>query len=89
MKKDAYTVAFKITGLMYDMLVEVRCLRPIPVLSGYIARDDEETGWKCRYFYKHCYCCHGCSVLFRNNFAPQVVSLMAQDLKQMPKTAYC
>ncbi|HOM01463.1 MAG TPA: murein biosynthesis integral membrane protein MurJ [Acetivibrio sp.] len=44
---DAYTIAFRITGLMYDMLVGGAVSAAlIPILSGYIARDDEETGWK-------------------------------------------
>jgi len=33
--------------MMYDMLVGGAVSAAlIPVLSGYIARDDEETGWK-------------------------------------------
>jgi len=43
---------------------------------GYIAGMMKKRMESGRYFYKHCYCCHGCSVLFRNNFAPQVVSLI-------------
>jgi putative peptidoglycan lipid II flippase len=44
---DAYTIAFRITGLMYDMLVGGAVSAAlIPILSGYIAKDDEETGWK-------------------------------------------
>ena len=44
---DAYTIAFKITGLMYDLLVGGAISSAlIPVLSGYIIKDKEEEGWK-------------------------------------------
>lgn len=44
---DAYTVAFKITGLMYDLLVGGAISSAlIPLLSGYIVKDEEEEGWK-------------------------------------------
>ncbi len=44
---DAYVIAFRITGLMYDLLVGGAIAAAlIPVLSGYLARDEEEEGWK-------------------------------------------
>lgn len=44
---DAYSFAFKITGLMYDMLVGGAIAAAlIPVLSGYVEKRDEEDGWK-------------------------------------------
>lgn len=43
---DAYNMAFKITGLMYDLLVGGAIAAAlIPVLSGYIAKDKEKEGW--------------------------------------------
>jgi putative peptidoglycan lipid II flippase len=44
---DAYAIAFRITGLMYDMLVGGAIAAAlIPILSGYLARKEEEDGWK-------------------------------------------
>jgi len=44
---DAYVIAFRITGLLYDMLVGGAIAAAlIPVLSGYLAKDEEEDGWK-------------------------------------------
>jgi len=44
---DAYAFAFKITGLMYDMLVGGAIAAAlIPILTGYIEKNDEEDGWK-------------------------------------------
>jgi putative peptidoglycan lipid II flippase len=44
---DAYAFAFKITGLMYDMLVGGAIAAAlIPVLTGYIEKNNEEDGWK-------------------------------------------
>lgn len=44
---DAYVIAFRITGLMYDLLVGGAIAAAlIPVLSGYLAKDEEEEGWK-------------------------------------------
>jgi putative peptidoglycan lipid II flippase len=44
---DAYNIAFKITGLMYDLLVGGAIAAAlIPILSGYIAKDNEKEGWK-------------------------------------------
>jgi len=44
---DAYSIAFKITGLMYDLLIGGAIAAAlIPVLTGYIERDEEEEGWK-------------------------------------------
>lgn len=44
---DAYSYAFRITGLMYDLLVGGAIAAAIiPVLTGYISTKDEENGWK-------------------------------------------
>jgi len=44
---DAYALSFKITGLMYDMLVGGAIAAAlIPVLAGYIEKNDEKEGWK-------------------------------------------
>ena len=44
---DAYVMAFKITDLMYNMLVGGAIAAAlIPVLAGYIEKRDEEEGWK-------------------------------------------
>ncbi|MDQ2086778.1 murein biosynthesis integral membrane protein MurJ [Herbivorax sp. ANBcel31] len=44
---DAYSYAFRITGLMYDLLVGGAIAAAIiPVLTGYISKKDEENGWK-------------------------------------------
>lgn len=44
---DAYTLAFKVTGLMYDMLVGGAIAAAlIPILTGYIEKKQEEDGWK-------------------------------------------
>lgn len=44
---DAYNLAFKVTGLMYDLLVGGAISAAlIPVLSGYLTKKDEENGWK-------------------------------------------
>jgi len=44
---DAYYTAFKVTQLMYDMLVGGAIAAAlIPILSGYIAKGKEKDGWK-------------------------------------------
>ena len=44
---DAYNMAFRITGLMYDMVVGGAIAAAlIPILSGYIEKGREEEGWK-------------------------------------------
>lgn len=44
---DAYNMAFKITGLLYDMLVGGAIAAAlIPILTGFIAKDREKEGWK-------------------------------------------
>lgn len=47
LESDAYNAAFRITGLMYDLLVGGAIAAAIiPVLAGYIVKDKEEEGWK-------------------------------------------
>lgn len=44
---DSFFMAFKITDLMYNLLVGGAISAAlIPVLSGYIVKKDEEEGWK-------------------------------------------
>jgi len=44
---DSYIMAFKVTDLMYNMLVGGAIAAAlIPVLTGYIEKDQEEEGWK-------------------------------------------
>jgi len=44
---DAYSLSFKITGLMYDMLVGGAIAAAlIPILTGYIENKQEKEGWK-------------------------------------------
>ncbi|TYQ15504.1 UNVERIFIED_CONTAM: putative peptidoglycan lipid II flippase [Acetivibrio alkalicellulosi] len=44
---DAYNYAFRLTGLMYDLLVGGAISAAlIPVLSGYIVNKEESDGWK-------------------------------------------
>lgn len=43
---DAYNLAFRFTGLMYDLLVGGAIAAAlIPILTGYIAKNKEEEGW--------------------------------------------
>lgn len=47
METDAFYMAFSITDLMYNLLVGGAISAAlIPVLTGYIAKKDEEDGWK-------------------------------------------
>lgn len=47
MEKDALFMSFTITDLLYSMLVGGSIAAAlIPVLSGYLARNEEEGGWK-------------------------------------------
>ncbi len=44
---NAYTIAFLVPDLMYSLLVGGAIAAAlIPILSGYIAKDKEEDGWK-------------------------------------------
>ncbi|NMB34199.1 MAG: murein biosynthesis integral membrane protein MurJ [Clostridium sp.] len=80
---DAYTIAFRITGLMYDMLVGGAVAAAlIPVLSGYIAKKDEENGWKAvGTFINVIMLVMSLVCLSGILFAPQIVSLIAVGFK--------
>lgn len=80
---DAYTIAFRITGLMYDMLVGGAVSAAlIPILTGYIARDDEETGWKVVGTFINVVIVAMIIACFMGIFfAPQLVSLIAVGFK--------
>ncbi|MGI6777750.1 MAG: murein biosynthesis integral membrane protein MurJ [Acetivibrionales bacterium] len=44
---DAYSLSFKITGLMYDLLVGGAIAAAlIPILTGYIENKQEKEGWR-------------------------------------------
>jgi putative peptidoglycan lipid II flippase len=44
---DAFTMSFRITDFMYNLLLGGAISAAlIPILTGYLARDDEEEGWK-------------------------------------------
>jgi len=46
-QSDSLVAAFKTTDLMYNLLVGGAISAAlIPILSGYLARDEEEDGWK-------------------------------------------
>lgn len=81
MVSDAYILAFKITGLIYDLLVGGAISAAlIPVLSGYIAKEDEENGWKAvGTFINVAMVAIVCGCVAGIVFAPQLVTLMAQN----------
>lgn len=81
MVSDAYTLAFKITGLVYDLLVGGAISAAlIPILSGYIAKEDEENGWMAvGTFINVAMVAIVCGCLAGIVFAPQLVTLMAQN----------
>jgi len=81
MVSDAYTLAFKITGLMYDLVVGGAISAAlIPVLSGYIAKKDEENGWKAvGTFINVAIVAMICVCILGIVFAPQLVTIMAQN----------
>ncbi len=78
---DAYTLAFKVTGLMYDLLVGGAISAAlIPILSGYIAKKDEENGWKAVGTFINVSMVAMVFVCFAGIFfAPQLVTIMAQN----------
>lgn len=80
---DAYTIAFRITGLMYDMLVGGAVAAAlIPILSGYIAKKDEENGWKAvGTFINVVIVAMSIVCILGVFFAPQLVSLIAVGFK--------
>ncbi|WP_010244096.1 murein biosynthesis integral membrane protein MurJ [Acetivibrio cellulolyticus] len=78
---DAYNIAFKVTGLMYDLLVGGAISAAlIPILSGYIAKKDEENGWKAVGTFINVIMVSMVFVCFAGVvFAPQLVTIMAQN----------
>jgi putative peptidoglycan lipid II flippase len=73
---DAYVIAFRITGLMYDLLVGGAIAAAlIPVLSGYLAHDEEEEGWKAvSTFINTVFIAMVFTCILGIIFAPQIVS---------------
>ncbi len=78
---DAYNLAFKVTGLMYDLLVGGAISAAlIPILSGYIAKKDEKNGWKAVGTFINVVMVAMVFVCMAGVvFAPQLVALMAQN----------
>jgi putative peptidoglycan lipid II flippase len=78
---DAYNLAFKITGLMYDLLVGGAISAAlIPILSGYIAKKDEENGWKAVGTFINVSIVAMVFVCFAGIlFAPKLVVIMSQN----------
>lgn len=84
---DAYNIAFKITGLMYDMLVGgVIAAAIIPILSGYLARNEEEDGWKAvGTFINIVFVAMLVTSLLGIIFAPQIVNIVGVGLSSSAK----
>ena len=76
---DAYLMAFRITDLMYNLLVGGAIAAAIiPILTGYIVKDQEEDGWKAAGTFINVVIISmiivsGLGIIF----APQLVALMA------------
>lgn len=88
---DAYNMAFSITGLMYNLLIGGAIAAAlIPVLSGYLAKDQEEEGWKCvSTFMNIIFLAMVVVCLFGMLFAPALVRIFAggfTDPEQIKKT---
>ncbi len=81
---DAYAIAFRITGLMYDMLVGGAIAAAlIPVLSGYLEKKEEEEGWKAvGTFINVVFAAMFLISILGIIFAPQVVSIAAWGFKE-------
>ncbi len=81
---DAYTFAFKITGLMFDMLVGGAIAAAlIPVLTGYIEKNQEEDGWKAVGTFINLVFVATCIIsLIGIVFAPFIVSITAPGFNE-------
>jgi putative peptidoglycan lipid II flippase len=77
---DAYNLAFRITGLMYDLLVGGAIAAAlIPILTGYLSKDEEEEGWKAIGTFINVIILSMTVVcLLGVLFAPQLIALVAQ-----------
>ncbi len=84
---DAYNIAFKITGLMYDMLVGGAIAAAlIPILSGYLARNEEEDGWKAvGTFINIVFTAMFVTSILGIIFAPQIVNIVGVGLSDSAK----
>lgn len=80
---DAYNIAFRVTGLMYDLLVGGAIAAAlIPILTGYLAKDQEEDGWKAvGTFINVIFIAMTVVCLLGVIFAPQLVPLIAFGFK--------
>jgi putative peptidoglycan lipid II flippase len=81
---DSYIMAFKITDLMYNMLVGGAIAAAlIPVLTGYIERQEEEEGWKAvGTFINVVFLCMVCLCILGIIFAPQIVPFIAKGFDE-------
>jgi putative peptidoglycan lipid II flippase len=81
---DSYVMAFKITDLMYNMLVGGAIAAAlIPVLTGYIERQEEEEGWKAvGTFINVVFLCMVCLCILGIIFAPQIVPFIAKGFDE-------
>lgn len=81
-QSDALLAAFRTTDLMYNMLIGGAISAAlIPILSGYLARNEEEDGWKAVGSFINIVFLSMVAVSFLGViFAPQVVMLTAKGL---------
>jgi len=80
---DAYNMAFRITGLMYDLLVGGAISAAIvPTLSGSIAKNEEKQGWEAvSSFINIALICMVILCFAGIIFAPQLVSFTVLNFK--------
>lgn len=80
---DAYVMSFRVTGLMYDLLVGGAIAAAlIPILTSYITKKDEENGWKAVGTFINLVILSMCVVCFLGIiFAPQIVPVIAKEVK--------
>lgn len=82
-QSDSLLAAFRTTDLMYNLLIGGAISAAlIPILSGYLARDDEENGWKAvGTFINVIFLSMVVVSILGVIFAPWVVSMTASGLK--------
>ena len=84
---DAYLLSFSITDFMYNLLVGAAIAAAlIPILSGYLARDEEEDGWKViGSFINVTFLLMTVVCFFGMVFSPQIVELMGHEYNHETK----
>ena len=82
-QSDALLAAFRTTDLMYNMLIGGAISAAlIPILSGYLAKNEEEKGWKAVGSFINVVFLTMAVVSFLGViFAPQIIQLTAQGLQ--------